>query len=70
MKGSLIVVAFFVLGLIVGHSGCLPSWFMSSQTSFVALCALLLFVCHRVSPSCPSSPYSARGWVPWWLMSS
>ena len=44
MKGSLIVVVFFVLGLFVGHSGCLPSWFMSSQTSFVALCALLLFV--------------------------
>ena len=44
MKGSLIVVAFLVLGLFVGHSGCLPSWFMSSQTSFVALCALLLFV--------------------------
>ena len=44
MKGSLIVVAFFGLGLFVGHSGCLPSWFMSSQTSFVALCALLLFV--------------------------
>ena len=44
MKGSLIVVAFFVLGLFVGHSDCLPSWFMSSQTSFVALCALLLFV--------------------------
>lgn len=44
MKGSLIVVAFFVLGLFVGHSGCLPSWFMSSHTSFVALCALLLFV--------------------------
>lgn len=44
MKGSLIVVAFFVLGLFVGHSGSLPSWLMSSQTSFVALCALLLFV--------------------------
>ena len=44
MKGSLIVVAFFVLGLFMGHNGCLPSWFMSSQTSFVALCALLLFV--------------------------
>lgn len=44
MKGSLIVVVFFVLGLFVGHNGCLPSWFMSSQTSFVALCALLLFV--------------------------
>ncbi len=44
MKGSLIVVAFFVLGLFVGLSGCLPSWFMSCQTSFVALCALLLFV--------------------------
>lgn len=44
MKGSLIVVAFFVLGLLAGRSGCMPSWAMGSGTSFVALCALLLCV--------------------------
>ena len=44
MKGSLIVVAFFVLGLLAGGSGCMPSWATGSGTSFVALCALLLCV--------------------------
>lgn len=44
MKGSLIVVAFFVLGLLAGRSGCMPSWATGSGTSFVALCALLLCV--------------------------
>lgn len=44
MKGSLIVVAFFVLGVLAGRSGGLPEWMLSSGTSFVALCALLLCV--------------------------
>ena len=44
MKGSLIVVAFFVLGVLAGRSGGMPEWMMSSGTSFVALCALLLCV--------------------------
>ncbi len=44
MKGSLIVVAFFVLGLLAGRSGYMPSWATGSGTSFVALCALLLCV--------------------------
>ena len=44
MKGSLIVVAFFVLGVLAGRSGSMPEWMLSSGTSFVALCALLLCV--------------------------
>lgn len=44
MKGSLIVVAFFVLGVLSGRSGSMPEWMLSSGTSFVALCALLLCV--------------------------
>ena len=42
MKGSLIVVAFFVLGVLAGRSDGMPEWMLSSGTSFVALCALLL----------------------------
>ena len=30
MKGSLIVVAFFVLGVLAGRSGGMPEWMMSS----------------------------------------
>lgn len=44
MKGSLIVVAFFVLGVLAGRSGGIPEWMLSSGTSFVALCGLLLCV--------------------------
>ena len=44
MKGSLIVVGFFVLGVLAGRSGCMPAWVLNSTTSFVALCALLLCV--------------------------
>lgn len=44
MKGSLIVVAFFVLGVLAGRSGGMPEWILSSGTSFVALCGLLLCV--------------------------
>ena len=44
MKGSLIVVGFFVLGVLAGRSDSMPAWVLSSTTSFVALCALLLCV--------------------------
>ena len=44
MKGSLIVVGFFILGLIVGHTDCMPAWVMGNDTSFIALCILLFFV--------------------------
>ena len=44
MKGSLIVVGFFLLGLLAGHSGTLPAWVTQCDISFVALCGLLLCV--------------------------
>ena len=44
MKGSLIVVGFFLLGLLAGHSDTLPAWVTQCDISFVALCGLLLCV--------------------------
>lgn len=44
MKGSLIVVGFFVLGLLAGRMEVVPAWLLDSRVSFVALCGLLLFV--------------------------
>ena len=44
MKGSLIVVGFFVLGLMAGRMEMVPAWLLDSRVSFVALCGLLLFV--------------------------
>ncbi len=44
MKGSLIVVGFFVLGLLGGIEKMVPSWLLDGDVSFVALCGLLLFV--------------------------
>ena len=44
MKGSLIVVGFFVIGLLGGIEKLVPSWLLDGDVSFVALCGLLLFV--------------------------
>lgn len=44
MKGSLIVVGFFVIGLLGGIVKMVPSWLLDGDVSFVALCGLLLFV--------------------------
>lgn len=44
MKGSLIVVGFFVIGLLGGIEKMVPSWLLDGDVSFVALCCLLLFV--------------------------
>lgn len=44
MKGSLIVVGFFVIGLLGGIEKMVPSWLLDLDVSFVALCCLLLFV--------------------------
>ena len=44
MKGSLIVVGFFVIGLLGGIEKMVPSWLLHGDVSFVALCGLLLFV--------------------------
>lgn len=44
MKGSLIVVGFFIIGLLGGIEKMVPSWLLDRDVSFVALCGLLLFV--------------------------
>lgn len=44
MKGSLIVVGFFIIGLLGGIEKMVTSWLLDGDVSFVALCGLLLFV--------------------------
>lgn len=44
MKGSLIVVGFFVLGIITGLSGILPFRIEDTDISFYALCTLMFCV--------------------------
>ena len=44
MKGSLIIIGFFIAGLICGHTGFIPADIAQSDISFYALCALLLSV--------------------------
>ena len=44
MKGSLVIVGFFVLGILAGLSGIVPERFVGCDLTFYALCALLFFV--------------------------
>ena len=44
MKGSLIIVSFFVLGVMMGIFDAIPSDLMEGKLSFYALCALMFFV--------------------------
>lgn len=44
MKGSLIVVGFFILGIAAGLSGMVPESIIDGDLTFYALCALLLCV--------------------------
>lgn len=44
MKGSLIIVAFFAVGILCGRADVLPQWVSSNTVSMTALCALLLCV--------------------------
>ena len=44
MKGSLIIVGFFILGIVVGHADLAPALLRDSNVSFVALCGLLFCV--------------------------
>ncbi|MDD3196034.1 MAG: lysine exporter LysO family protein [Paludibacter sp.] len=44
MKGSLIIVSFFVLGVVMGVFDAIPSDLMEGKLSFYALCALMFFV--------------------------
>lgn len=44
MKGSLIIVGFFILGIAAGLSGIVPESIIDGNLTFYALCALLLCV--------------------------
>lgn len=44
MKGSLIIVGFFILGIDAGLSGMVPESIIDGDLTFYALCALLLCV--------------------------
>lgn len=44
MKGSLIIVSFFILGIAAGLSGMVPESIIDGDLTFYALCALLLCV--------------------------
>lgn len=44
MKGSLIIVGFFALGIVVGLLSIVPQSFVESDVSYYALCALMFCV--------------------------
>lgn len=44
MLGSLIIVAFFAIGVLLAMYGLMPESIIDSHLSFYALCALMLFV--------------------------
>lgn len=44
MKGSLVIISFFIIGIAAGLSGLIPSGISESNLTFYALCALLFFV--------------------------
>lgn len=44
MKGSLIIIGFFILGIAAGLSGMVPESIIDGDLTFYALCALLLCV--------------------------
>ncbi len=52
MKGSVVILSFFVLGLLCGHFRVLPAELADSSMSFIALCALIF--CVGMSIGCDS----------------
>ena len=53
MIGSLIIVGFFVLGIIVGLCDVIPDSFVNSDVSYYALCCLMF--CVGISIGCDTS---------------
>lgn len=44
MKGSLIIIAFFIAGVCLGRWGSIPEWFVADDFALYALYALMLLV--------------------------
>ena len=53
MKGSLIIVSFFVLSIIVGLCDVIPAGLLDSDVSYCALCCLMF--CVGISIGCDTS---------------
>lgn len=53
MKGSLIIVGFFVLGIIVGLCDVIPDSSLNSDVSYYALCCLMF--CVGISIGCDTA---------------
>lgn len=53
MKDSLIIVGFFVLGIIVGLCDVIPDSFLNSDVSYYALCCLMF--CVGISIGCDTA---------------
>ena len=61
MKGSLIIIGFFVLGTLCGIFHLIPvDAVMDSKVSFYALCALMFSVENRTNRSSYSLSYSSK----------
>jgi len=44
MKGSLIIVSFFILGALLGYHGFIPAYLIENDLSFYVLCGLMFCV--------------------------
>ncbi len=44
MRGSLLVVGFFALGVVLGRTHCVPTLLLDGRITFAALCSLLFCV--------------------------
>lgn len=65
MKGSLVIVGFFVLGILAGLSGIVPEKIVEGNLTFYALCALLFFVGIGVEATGTLSPDSSPLMCEW-----
>jgi len=48
MKGSLIILSFFIAGCIVGHMESVPAWLLNDALSTYTLYVLLFLVCMSI----------------------
>ena len=69
MKGSLIIVGFFVLGALCGVYHLIPYDFTQSKLSFYALCALMFSVGVSVGNDPPSLSQYQIYWYRQYLLS-